>query len=336
MVTINNSNTFLSLSEFCSLTEEITAQIPEKFKQGLGGINVISTESQDDQLENVYALGHYFRGGGLEPYINIYYGSFRKIFHGLSKEQLYDKIWETVTHEIRHHLEENAGISDLKNFDEEQKFYFLIKDNKEFLSLLPVFSALNVKIIDTIILADLILKCSKASQKVKVRLNFSGTQNKVLLIDLPNGTEDGKMIRLNLTNSFHSPITWAYIQIKDSGNFFKVKTITGEDWYIFDQKHLSKGKLFVQDRRGEVFYAVPVNLKTIDGKAFVDLFIKKKDIINNGSIILPHFTEKKKDLLVRLNAKELENSMTFTKRIAIAEYNSNSETFLTFHFLKGY
>lgn len=115
---------FPSFDKFCKLADEIIRQIPDMYKKGISGIFVIPEEVRDEEIPELYILGHYHGGGFLEPSIDIYYGSFRQVFQGLPLAQLEEELWETITHEIRHHLEENAGLHNLEVYDEQQKEYF--------------------------------------------------------------------------------------------------------------------------------------------------------------------------------------------------------------------
>ena len=115
---------FLAFNKFCDLADEIIHQIPDMYKQGISGIYVIPDEVEDEEIPGIYILGHYHHGGYVEPTIDIYYGSFRQAFRGKPLAQLEEELWETITHEIRHHLEENAGLHNLELYDEQLKDYF--------------------------------------------------------------------------------------------------------------------------------------------------------------------------------------------------------------------
>ena len=117
---------FPSFNKFCDLADEIVRQIPEIYKEGISGIYVTPEEVRDEEIPELYILGHYHLGGYVEPSIDIYYGSFRQIFRGLPLSQLEEELWETITHEIRHHLEENAGLHALEIYDQQQKDYFRV------------------------------------------------------------------------------------------------------------------------------------------------------------------------------------------------------------------
>ncbi len=115
---------FPSFDEFCDLADEIVRQIPDIYKKGISGIYITREEVRDEEIPGIYVLGNYHPGGYVEPSIDIYYGSFRQICRGLPPARIEQELWETITHEIRHHLEENAGLADLQIFDQQQKEYF--------------------------------------------------------------------------------------------------------------------------------------------------------------------------------------------------------------------
>ena len=115
---------FPSFDRFCELADELIGQIPEEYQQGISGIYVSPEEVKDEEIPGVYVLGHYHHGGYLEPWIDIYYGSFRRVFRKLPLGRLEAELWETITHEIRHHLEGNAGLHMLEIYDQQLKEYF--------------------------------------------------------------------------------------------------------------------------------------------------------------------------------------------------------------------
>ena len=101
---------FVSFDQFSDMAEELIRLIPDKFKKGLSGIYISPEEVRDDDIPGVYVLGHYTHGSYYEPSIDIYYGSFRKVFNGFSSFQLQNELWETITHEIRHHWQKKNWI----------------------------------------------------------------------------------------------------------------------------------------------------------------------------------------------------------------------------------
>lgn len=111
----------LSIDEFQALANEMYDDIPERFLEGLSGGIIISesTEQRDPDLPDVYILGEYVEDHyGLGRYIVLYYGSFAALFADEPFEVWEDELWETMMHEIRHHVESLAGVNDLDIEDE--------------------------------------------------------------------------------------------------------------------------------------------------------------------------------------------------------------------------
>lgn len=106
----------LTIEEFEELANELYDEIPPQFLEGLSGGIIISEEAEqrDPDLPDVYILGEYVEDHyGLGRYIVLYYGSFAALFADEPFEVWEDELWETMVHEIRHHVESLAGVHDL-------------------------------------------------------------------------------------------------------------------------------------------------------------------------------------------------------------------------------
>ena len=107
----------ITYEEFKATVEEMVAEIPEEFMEGLQGVHVLEHVKREERYEGVVRLGEYldpgpesFLGGnGLGRHIALYYGSFRDIARGEPDFDWDAEIWETLTHELRHHVESLAG-----------------------------------------------------------------------------------------------------------------------------------------------------------------------------------------------------------------------------------
>jgi predicted Zn-dependent protease with MMP-like domain len=107
---------------FRQTVETMLSEIPEEFLEGLQGVHVLETTKLEPDLGDVYRLGEYldpgqdsFLGGnpGLGRHITLYYGSFVTIAKGHSDFDWEEEIWETLVHELRHHVESLAGDASL-------------------------------------------------------------------------------------------------------------------------------------------------------------------------------------------------------------------------------
>ena len=92
--------------------------IPDAFLRGLQGVHAIEDEKPEEDFVDVWRMGEYldpgpedFLGGpeGLGRHVALYYGSFARIAEGDPGFDWEEEIWETLTHELRHHVESLAG-----------------------------------------------------------------------------------------------------------------------------------------------------------------------------------------------------------------------------------
>ncbi|RIH90461.1 Zincin-like metallopeptidase [Calidithermus terrae] len=110
----------MTFDEFLDTAYRLWDQIPEAFKRGLHGMHVLEHLKPDPDEPGLFRLGEYVSPGyptvlggfdGLGRHIALYYGSFRAVaYPGFDWE---GEIWETLIHELRHHLEFLAGRDDL-------------------------------------------------------------------------------------------------------------------------------------------------------------------------------------------------------------------------------
>lgn len=119
----------MTFEEFQRLIEEMVADIPAQYLEGLQGVHVLPDEKVEDGYEDVVRMGEYLdpgpadflgAGEGLGRHIAIYYGSFAAIAADEPGFDWEDEAWETLTHELRHHVESLAGEDFLVQEDVEQ------------------------------------------------------------------------------------------------------------------------------------------------------------------------------------------------------------------------
>lgn len=104
--------------EFRATVESMMDDIPDAFVQGLQGVHAIEEARPEEAYVDVWRMGEYldpgpedFLGGsdGLGRHVALYYGSFARIAEGDPGFDWEAEIWETLTHELRHHVESLAG-----------------------------------------------------------------------------------------------------------------------------------------------------------------------------------------------------------------------------------
>lgn len=117
----------MSYDEFQAAVEEMIDDIPARFLKGLQGVHVLKEAHPEEDYQDVWRLGEYLdpgpedflgAGEGLGRHIALYYGSFQKIAESDPSFDWEDEIWETLTHELRHHVESLAGEMGLVLDDE--------------------------------------------------------------------------------------------------------------------------------------------------------------------------------------------------------------------------
>ena len=104
--------------EFTSILASMVDDIPDTFLQGLQGVHAIEEAKPEEGYVDVWRMGEYldpgpddFLGGsdGLGRHVALYYGSFERIAENDPEFDWDGEIWETLTHELQHHVESLAG-----------------------------------------------------------------------------------------------------------------------------------------------------------------------------------------------------------------------------------
>ncbi len=101
-------------------------EIPEEFKAGVEGVEVERRAMPHPQLPDIYTLGEclteswpssYEGPETLRSRVVLYYGSFLRLAQLDPDFEWEEEIWETLTHELRHHLESLAAEDALEDVD---------------------------------------------------------------------------------------------------------------------------------------------------------------------------------------------------------------------------
>ena len=123
----------MTYEEFQRMVEEMVAEIPPQFMEGLQGVHVLEQLVQEEGYEDVVRLGEYLdpgpadflgAGEGLGRHVALYYGSFAVIAEDDPTFDWEEEAWETLTHELRHHVESLAGEDFLVQDDVERAKHF--------------------------------------------------------------------------------------------------------------------------------------------------------------------------------------------------------------------
>ena len=117
----------ISFDTFERIVEEQLEIIPTQYLEGLQGVHCFEEAKHDPKEPHLVRLGEYLDPGPdqfldsrvhIGRHVSLYYGSFLAIAHaGFDWEE---QIWDTLTHEIQHHVESKAGDRTLIEWDKEQ------------------------------------------------------------------------------------------------------------------------------------------------------------------------------------------------------------------------
>jgi hypothetical protein len=112
-------------ADFEDLIDRLWAEVPRGFLEGIAGLEVSRKVLPHPVRAEVYTLGECIplpveAGTGSESVqsrLVLYHGSFTALARITEEFDWRAEAWETLTHELRHHLEWRARAPDLEQFD---------------------------------------------------------------------------------------------------------------------------------------------------------------------------------------------------------------------------
>jgi len=111
----------MRLADFRRMVNRMAGEIPSAYLEGIAGIEVSPRTIPHATRPDVYTMGECVPigvGGESPPSrVVLYYGSFRALARGQSGFDWRGEAWETLTHELRHHLEWRAHAQELEGYD---------------------------------------------------------------------------------------------------------------------------------------------------------------------------------------------------------------------------
>jgi len=116
------SGRVVRLDEFRSLVARLQSEIPSEFTGGVVAVDVSPKALPHPVHGDVYTLGECVplewsgSGADLHSRIILYHGSFASLAR-LGDFDWREETWETLTHELRHHLEWRANVDALAAYD---------------------------------------------------------------------------------------------------------------------------------------------------------------------------------------------------------------------------
>jgi hypothetical protein len=126
----------MQLVEFERLIRRLVREIPAEYLDGVATIDVSPMTVPDPLRAEVYTLGECIPLHGsdneAQSRVILYYGSFRALARSADEFSWHDEAWDTLTHELRHHLEWRANTDRLEEYDWAAEQNFARHDGQPF------------------------------------------------------------------------------------------------------------------------------------------------------------------------------------------------------------
>jgi predicted Zn-dependent protease with MMP-like domain len=131
----------MDIDTFTRRAHEAFESIPEEFREGVDGLTILSETLPHPSFADVYTLGQCLTEAypsdwtgpeTLRSVLALYHGSFQAL---AASDQEFDwegELWETLTHELRHHLESLANEDALEGVDYAMEEAFKREEGEEF------------------------------------------------------------------------------------------------------------------------------------------------------------------------------------------------------------
>ncbi len=127
-------------ADFEALALRLWSEVPSEFLAGVAGLEISRKTLPHPLRADVYTLGECvpMPAEGEEPTgagqsgVILYYGSFAALARDSEHFDWREETWETITHELRHHLEWRARAPDLEQFDWAAEQNFARSDGEPF------------------------------------------------------------------------------------------------------------------------------------------------------------------------------------------------------------
>jgi hypothetical protein len=147
----------VTFEDFRALVRRLQQDIPAQFERGVSEIDVSPKTVPSPVHRDVYTLGECIplswtgNGSDLQSRIVLFYGSFQALAHQRPDFDWRGEAWETLTHELRHHLEFRAHVDALQEFDWAAEQNFARHEGKPFD---PLFYRSGERIADGVFKVD--------------------------------------------------------------------------------------------------------------------------------------------------------------------------------------
>jgi hypothetical protein len=147
----------VTFEDFRALVRRLQSDIPAQFESGVTEIEVSPRTVPSPVHRDVYTLGECIPltwtgdGSDLQSRIVLFYGSFQALAHRRPDFDWRAEAWDTLTHELRHHLEFRAHVDALEAYDWAAEQNFARHEGKRFN---PVFYRSGERIAEGVFKVD--------------------------------------------------------------------------------------------------------------------------------------------------------------------------------------
>jgi hypothetical protein len=129
----------MRLSDFETMVRRFADEVPADFLEGVAEIAVSPRTVPHPERDEIYTLGECIplpssdsASDGIQSRIVLYHGSFAALARLQPGLDWREEAWETLTHELRHHLEWRARAPALEAFDRAVEQNFARQDGEPF------------------------------------------------------------------------------------------------------------------------------------------------------------------------------------------------------------
>lgn len=123
--------------DFEVMVRRLAAEVPREYFDGVVEVTVSPRAVPHPVRAEIFTLGECIpldvgEGGDVQSRIVLYWGSFAALARLDERFDWREEAWETLTHELRHHLEWRARAADLERLDEAAEANFARQDGEPF------------------------------------------------------------------------------------------------------------------------------------------------------------------------------------------------------------
>lgn len=111
----------MQLADFRTMVDRMVSEVPAKYLDGVFAVEVSAKAVRHPVYPSVYTMGECIPVEAVEDpppsRVVLYHGSFQELARERGDFDWRAEAWETLTHELRHHLEWRARANQLDQYD---------------------------------------------------------------------------------------------------------------------------------------------------------------------------------------------------------------------------